>query len=232
MFGVALDRDDIDGFRFMRMNINRKSEVGRQIAADLVPGFAGIVAAHDVPVLLHEQHVRARRMHGDAMDAVANFRSPGRELVKGFQPAIDRAPRLAAVVGAENARGRDGDEDSLGLARIQQDRVQTHAARTRLPEMSLGAAQPGQFLPVAAAVCGLEQGGVFCSGINGVRIGQRRLEMPDAFEFPGMLSAVVPLMSAGNALVVEFVADCLPGLAAIDQSAESSDRTSRWICDA
>src|SRR6202030_1868238 len=37
--------------------------------------------------------------------------------------------------------------------------------------------------------------GVFYTGIDGVRIGERRFNMPDALEFPGMLCAVVPLMS-------------------------------------
>ena len=69
----------------MRVDFDREAEIGRQIAADLVPGFAGVVAAHDVPVLLHEQHVRARRVHGDAVDAVADLRVRVGEFVMGFQ---------------------------------------------------------------------------------------------------------------------------------------------------
>ena len=109
-----------------------ESEVGGQVAADLVPGIAGVVAAHHVPVLLHEQHARARAVHRDAVNAVADL---GIRVgnVLGLQAAVDRLPRLAGVVGAERARGRDGDEDPPRVARIQKDRVQAHPAGARLP---------------------------------------------------------------------------------------------------
>ena len=134
----------------------------------------------------------------------------------GLQAAVDRLPRLAGVVGAEDAGGRDGDEDALGVARIQKDRVQAHAAGARLTTRPRAvAAQSGEFLPGLAAVRRAEQGGVFNAGIDGIRIGQRRFEMPDALELPGVLRAVVPLVSAGDALVRELVAHRLPGLAAV-----------------
>ena len=56
------------------------------------------------------------------------------------------------------------------------------------------AAQAGQFVPGLAAVGRAEEGGVFDAGVDGVGIGQRRLEMPDAFELPRVLRAVVPLV--------------------------------------
>src|SRR5579862_946785 len=42
--------------------------------------------------------------------------------------------------------------------------------------------------------------------------------MPDAREFPRMRRAVVPLMSAGNCGVVEFVTDRLPCFATVIRS--------------
>jgi hypothetical protein len=39
--------------------------------------------------------------------------------------------------------------------------------------------------------------------------------MPDAFEFPGMLRAIVPFVRAGNAVVFEVLADCFPSLATV-----------------
>ena len=39
--------------------------------------------------------------------------------------------------------------------------------------------------------------------------------MPDAFELPGMLRAVVPLVGAGHSVIIELVANRLPILAAI-----------------
>ena len=77
------------------------------------------------------------------------------------------------------------------------------------------AAQPGQLLPGLAAVGRAEQRRVFHPGVDGIGIGQRRFEMPDALELPGVLRAVVPLVSAGIAVVLELVADGLPGLAAV-----------------
>ena len=73
MLGVALDGDDVDRFRLVRMDVDDEAEVGRQIAADLLPRVAAVVGPHDVPVLLHEQRVRLRRVHRDAMHAVPDF---------------------------------------------------------------------------------------------------------------------------------------------------------------
>ena len=66
-----------------------------------------------------------------------------------FRPAIDRLPGFAAIVGAERAGRRDGDENAVRIFRIEQDRVQAHAAGAGLPEMTFGAAQAGQFLPAS-----------------------------------------------------------------------------------
>ena len=187
-----------------------------------------VVAAHHVPVLLHEQHVGARRVHGDAVHAVADL-GVGIGDVLGVQAAVDRPPGRAAVVGAERAGGRDGDEDALRVARVEQDRVQAHAAGARLPARpGIVAAQAGQLLPGLAAVGGAEQGGVLDAGVDRVRVGQRRLEVPDALELPGMRRAVVPLVRAGYAVVVELVADRSPRSCRRRRSAGSPGRTSRW----
>ena len=53
---------------------------------------------------------------------------------------------------------------------------------------------PGSSFQVLAAVGRAEDRGIFDAGIDGVRIGQRRLEVPDALELPRMLRAVVPLV--------------------------------------
>ena len=133
-----------------------------------------------------------------------------------LQSAIDRLPGLAAVVGAERAGRRDGDEDPVGIVRIEQDGVQAHAARARLPARpGAVAAQAGEFLPGLPAVGRAKQRGVFHAGVNRVGIGQRRLQMPDALELPGVRRAVIPLVRAGNAVVDELVAHRLPRLAAV-----------------
>src|SRR4030066_301974 len=99
-----------------------------------MPRLAGIVAAHDVPVLLHEQHTWTRPVHRNAMNAVSDLGVRVRKLVLGLEAMVHRPPRLAGVVGAERARGRDGDEDPLGITWIQNDGVQAHPSGARLPE--------------------------------------------------------------------------------------------------
>ena len=148
MLGVALDGHDVDGFGLVRVDVDGEAEVGGQVAADFVPGVAGIVAAHDVPVLLHEEHVGARRVHGDAVNAVADLgvgvgdalRTSARELM-GRQVLPPSSVRKAPA--AEMAM-----KMRLGLAGIEQDGVQAHAAGAGLPAGSGAvAAQAGQFVP-------------------------------------------------------------------------------------
>ena len=124
------------------------------------------------------------------------------------------------VLPASSVRNAPAAEMAMkiraGIARIQQDRVQAHPAGARLPVRPRAvAAQPGELLPRLPAVGRAEQGGVLHPGVDRVRIGQRRLEMPDALELPGVRRAVVPLVRAGDAVVHELVADRLPGLAAV-----------------
>ena len=194
MLGIALDGHDVNRLRLVRVNVNREAEIRRQIAADFVPLIARVVAAQHVPMLLHEQHVRSRRVHRDAMNAMADFRVGIGKFVMRLQSAIDRLPGFAAVIGAETPARRDGDVNPVRVFRIEQDRMHGHAARARLPEIAFGAAQSGKFLPRFAAVGRFENRRVFRAGIGRIRIGQRRLDMPDALELPRMLRAVIPLV--------------------------------------
>ena len=88
---------------------------------------------------------------------------------------------------------------------------------------------PGSSCQRLAAVGRPEQRRVLDAGVDRVRIGQRRLEVPDALELPRVRRAVVPLVRAGHAVVDELVADRLPGLAAVvralDQLAEPAAAT-------
>src|SRR5256885_2130479 len=40
MFAVALDRDDVNGFGFVRVDVDGETEIGGQVAAYLAPVFA------------------------------------------------------------------------------------------------------------------------------------------------------------------------------------------------
>lgn len=75
--------------------------------------------------------------------------------------------------------------------------MQTHAASAGLPVWAGAvAAQTREFLPTFPAVGRAEQSSIFHPCVNGVGIGERRLEMPSSLELPGMRRAVVP--SAGD----------------------------------
>src|SRR4029077_6771450 len=132
MFGVALNRDDVDGFGFVRMHINRKSEIARQIPAPFIPRISCVVAPHDAPVFLHEQRVRRRRMHRDAMNTVPYLRLWVRHELR-VQTSIDWLPRFAAVITTKGARGGDCDGYSSRILLIEENRVQTHSTCARLP---------------------------------------------------------------------------------------------------
>ncbi len=130
--------------------------------------------------------------------------------------AVGRLPGLSAVVGAEDAGGRDGDVHALRVRGVEQDRVQAHAAGARRPfGPRLVGAQPGELVPGLAAVGRAEERGVLDPGIDRVRVDVRRLEVPDALELPGVGCPVVPLVRAGGAVVEELVPHRLPGLAAV-----------------
>ncbi len=100
MLGIARDRDDVDRARLMGVHGNRESEVARQVATHLVPRIAGVVGAHHVPMLLHVEHLGARRMHRDAVDTVANLGFGVRQVVRA-QPPVDRVPGAPTIVGPE-----------------------------------------------------------------------------------------------------------------------------------
>ncbi len=128
----------------------------------------------------------------------------------------ERSPRLIGFQLAPPSSVRKAPAAEMAMyilcriAGIKNDGVQTHAARARLP-LGAGAvsAQPGEFLPVLAAVGRAEDGGVFHAGVNRVGIGERRLQVPHPLELPGMLRAVVPLMRGqrrGRRVVGELVA--------------------------
>src|ERR1700761_4760149 len=110
--------------------------------------------------------------------------------------------------------------------------MEAHAACPGLPERPRPVLpQPRDFLPGLAAVARLEQSRVLDAGIDLVRRGQRRLEVPDALELPRMRRAVVPLVGARHAIILELVADRVPGLppviGALDHLTEPTRRLRR-----
>src|SRR5438128_11244174 len=94
--------------------------------------------------------------------------------------------------------------------------MQAHPAGAGLPGCrGRVVAQGGKLPPRLPAVGRLEQGGILNARVGGVRIVQRRLEMPDPGELEGPLRSVVPEVIADGTLVRELVAHRLPRLAAV-----------------
>src|SRR5579872_6354904 len=135
MLGVALDGHDVDRLRPVRMDVDDEAEISGQIAADLAPAVAGVVAAHHVPVFLHKEHTGPPRTHGDVMDTVPDLGILVWEKLRA-QPLVDRFPGLAAVVGSEGSCRGNSDVDAVRIRWIEHDGMQTHAARARLPVRS------------------------------------------------------------------------------------------------
>lgn len=215
VLGVALDGGDVDGVGLVGMDCDGEAEVAGEIAADLLPELAGVVAAHDVPVFLHEEDVGAGGMEGDAVDAVADLGGGVGEFEVGLEAVINRPPGLAGIVGAEGAGGGDGGVEAAAVDGVNDEGVQAHAAGAGLPEGAFGGAKGGEFLPGVAPIGGAKEGGIFHAGVDGIGIVEEGLEVPDAFEFPRVLGAVVPFVRADFALVLKVVADGFPSEAAI-----------------
>src|ERR1051326_936840 len=133
-------------------------------------------------------------MHGYTVDAVADLCGRIGD-VGGAEPAVDRSPRRAGVVRAERSRRGDGDVHPFVIDRVDEDGVKAHPARAGLP---LGpravAAQAREFVPRPPAVSRAEERRVLDSGIYRVGVVGQRFEVPDPFELPGALRAVVELV--------------------------------------
>ena len=203
-----------------------------KVPGDLPPRLASVVAAHNVPVLLHKQHVRPRRMHRDSVHAVADLGVLVGDALR-VQAAVDRPPGLAASsepgtlppLRSRRTSGPAAPGPAGSYCRHKappSPRPAARAGRDSWPR-SLG-----QLLPALTTVTGAEQSGVLDPGIHHVRVVQRRLEVPDPRELPRVRCPVVPLVRAGSALVGELVTRGHPGRAAVDPIAGSPALTSRW----
>jgi hypothetical protein len=149
------------------------------------------------------------------VDAVADFRSGVRD-VFAVEAFVDGLPRFTCIVRSKRSGRGDRDDDAVRVGGVEDDGVEAEAAGSGLPvRTGFVEAQTGEFVPTAAAVGGLEKASIFGAREDGVGVGERRLEVPDALELPWMRRAVVPLVGAGDTVVDELVVDWSPGLAAI-----------------
>src|SRR5258707_6857387 len=103
-------------------------------------------------MLLHVQQFRPRLGLSDVMNAMSHFRFRIGNVLR-LQPFVDWLPGFSGVVAAERSGRGDCNEDAPRRFWIEQNAVQTHAARARLPLRSGAvAAQAGKLLPCLAAI--------------------------------------------------------------------------------
>src|SRR5438477_13017495 len=105
MLGIALDRDDINCVRLVRMNVDGKSKIAWQVAAHFAPRVAGVIAAHDVPMLLHEEGIATRWEHGNPMNTVHDFRIRVRYVLR-LQAEANGTPGRLFIDSTVRASGR------------------------------------------------------------------------------------------------------------------------------
>jgi hypothetical protein len=169
---IARDRHDVDGLRLVRVHVDREAEIGGQVTAHLVPRVAGVVAAHDVPVLLHEEHVGTRGVDGQTMHAVPHIRVRIRDGL-GVQSLVDWTPALATVVAAERPGRRYRDVDPPFIAGTDDDGVQAHSSRPGLPgRTGTVLAKSRVLLPALPTVRGAKEGRVLDASEHGVGVAQ------------------------------------------------------------
>src|SRR5208282_6010124 len=133
----------------------------------------------------------ARWIHRHVVNAVSDLGPRIRDVLR-VQTLVNRLPCRAAIVGAKGARSRNGDEHTERIARVEDDGVQTHSTRARLPfGPGTVSAQTGKLAPVLSPVARAEQRRIFHTCVNCIRIGERRLQMPDALKLPWMLRPIV-----------------------------------------
>ena len=133
------------------MDGDRETEIGRQVAADLVPESAGIVASHDIPMFLHEQGIWMRGCIAmlwtqcpTSASGSGSSKGESRPLLIGFQ--LNPPSSVRNTPAAEMARR------FAWILRIKQNGVQAHPAGSRLPEIAFDIPQSGELLPGLPAI--------------------------------------------------------------------------------
>ena len=94
--------------------------------------------------------------------------------------------------------------------------MQAHSAGARLPARArIMTPQARNLLPGLARIVGPEQSCILHAGVKRVGGEERRFDMPDTLELPGVRRAVIPLVRSGQTIVGKMIVDHGPTPAAI-----------------
>src|SRR5947207_15361371 len=97
MLAIAFDGNNVDGFGLVGVYVDDKSEICGQVSADLAPFVAGVVAAHHIPMFLHEEHVGTGGVQGNAVNAVSDLGSRISNILRA-QPLVETHQACASIV--------------------------------------------------------------------------------------------------------------------------------------
>ena len=216
MLRIALDRDHVDRLRLMGMHRNRKTEVARQIPADLVPVFAASSLRITSQCFCMNSTFGRAGVHGDIMDAVSDLRVGVGELVVGLQPVVDRPPSLHRrhpsgrrppprwrYTSSGDLSGRSG-----WCANTSRPRPGAQAPPSRCAGRRSSCQVPPPSLERNRAASSTPR-------VDRVWVALRGFQVPDPLELPGALCAVIKLVGAGVTFVGELVASRRPGFPAV-----------------
>ena len=151
---------------------------------DVLPAFGGTIKTIDAAVILLIEAVGQRGVHSHAVRVVTVFGIGIGQKVRSHT-AIERLPIGAAIVGFEHASTRHADVDVLGIARIDQHRVQLGAVGrcvlvAAAPCLALWViVEPIDAAPRGAAVFGAEESLRRGSGIPDAGCGRMPRRQPE-----------------------------------------------------
>jgi hypothetical protein len=186
---------------------DREPERARQaVVLEALPALALVVRAIDAAVVLLPEPALLLGMEEHLVDALADLREAVVLVEVCGCALVLRRPRLAAVVAAEDPRGRDSDVDRVRIRRVHLDRVRAHAARARVPALARGVLdQAHDRFPVLASIVRSEECAwrraeperVPVAGLDVPRLLERE---PSLLRQPEPLAALPGLASVGRAL--------------------------------
>src|SRR6185369_15586916 len=128
--------------------------------------------------LLAEHHAGVVRIVRHAVHALAG--RGWRRVDRRIDAFVLRLPRLAAVVGAEEAGGRNADPHAVRILRVAQDRVRAKAAKAWRPIFSPRLfVEPVDRLPRLPAISADEEPGF---GDTGIQRAVGKVQRPDLID--------------------------------------------------
>src|SRR6185503_1101862 len=128
----GLERRNVARVRVGRIEREPESELVGKSLVDAIPRVGvGVGAIHPDVVLLVQAAGRVKEELVDAGPDLALLQDLA-GLVAG-DPLVGRLPRLAAVVGSEDARRRDADVHAVHVLRVELDGVEAKPAGARGP---------------------------------------------------------------------------------------------------